>query len=174
MKFRLHRINWNLATALILAGLVGGCATSSKEDEKISTIRLHLEVNPQMVKRSMEVTVLRAHPVKLTVAEEPMIHEGYVDKAEIVTDGGTHSIRLTFDDSGRRMLVAETAAHLGKRVAVSAQFPELRWLAAPAIKGINTNGVFTFTPDADLAECRRLVDGLNIVIEKRKKEEWLK
>lgn len=174
MKFRLHRINWNLAAGLLLASLVGGCATSSKEDENISTIRLHIEVNPQIVKRSIEVSVLRAHPVKLTVAEEPLIHEGYVDKAEIVTAGGTHSIRLTFGDSGRRMLVADTAANLGKRVAVAAQFPDLRWLAAPVITKITTNGVFTFTPDADLEECRRLVDGLTIVIEKRKKEDWLK
>ena len=174
MKFRSHRINWNLAAGLLLASLVGGCATNSKEDENLATIRLHMEVNPLVVRRSMEVSVLRAHPVKLTVAEDEVLHEGNLDKAELSTDGGTHSIRLTFDDSGRRMLVAGSAANLGKRVAVAAHFPDLRWLAAPMITKINTNGVFTFTPDADLAESRRLVDGLTIAIEKRKKEDWLK
>ncbi len=174
MKFRLKVINWNLAAALALTGLLSGCATSSKKEEDISTIRLHFEANPQLVRRNIEVSVLRSHPMKLTVAEEPLVHEGYLDDVEIVNDGSTHRLRLTFDDSGRRLLETETAASMGKRIAVAAQFPDLRWLAAPVITRINTNGIFTFTPDADLEECRRLVDGLKIVIEQRKKDTWLK
>jgi len=175
MKFRFRVINWNLAAALALGGLLAGCASrSKKKDEEISTIRLHFEVNPQLVRRSIEVSVLRAQPMKLTVAEEPLVHEGYLDEVAIINDGSTHQLRLKFDDRGRRLLETETAGSLGKRIAVAAQFPDLRWLGAPVITRINTNGVVTFTPDADLAECRRLVDGLKLVIEQRKKDTWLK
>lgn len=175
MKFRYRVINWNLAIALALTAVLAGCASSSKKkDKEISTIRLHFEVNPQLVRRNMEVSVLRAHPMKLTVAEEPLVHEGYLDEVTIVDDGSTHSIRLQFDDSGRRLLETESAVSIGKHVAIGAQFPELRWLAAPLITRINTNGVVTFTPDANLEECRQLVDGLKLAIEKRKKDTWLK
>ncbi len=174
MKFRFRVINWNLAALVALAALLPGCASSSKKkEEEIATIRLHFEVNPQLVRRNLEVSVLRSHPIKLTVAEEPLVHEGYLNEAEIVNEGSTHSIRLVFDDSGRRLLETETAASMGKRIAVVGQFPDLRWLAAPVISRINTNGVFTFTPDADLEECRRLIDGLKIVIAKRKRESWI-
>lgn len=174
MKFRLKVINWNLAAALALGGLLAGCASrSKKKEEEISTIRLHFEVNPQLVRRSIEVSVLRAQPMKLTVAEEPLVHEGYLNDVEIVNDGSSHQLRLQFDNAGRRLLETETAASLGRRIAVAAQFPDLRWLAAPMITRINTNGIVTFTPDADLEECRRLVDGLKLVIEQRKKDSWI-
>jgi len=174
MKFSLGLINWNLVVLLGLGAASGGCATRSERDQEIATIRLHFEANPAMVRRSMEATVLRAHPVTITVAEEPLVHEGYLDAAEIVTTGGTHQLRLTFDDSGRRLLETETAIHRGKRVAVIAQFPEARWLGAPVITGTIRDGVFVFTPDASLEECRRLVDGLNRVIQDRKRNDWLK
>lgn len=172
MKFRFRPINWNLALALALALGAAGCASSSRKDEQISTIRLHFEVNPQMTRRSIEVAVLRAHPVRLTVAEEPLVHEGYLNAAEILSSGGTHSIKLTFNPAGKRLLETETAVNLGRRLAIFAQFPEPRWLAAPVITGRNTDGTITFTPDASLEECRRLIDGLNLVIAERKKDKF--
>ena len=172
MKFRFRLINWNLALALALALGAAGCASSSKKDEKISTIRLHFEVNPQMVRRSIEVAVLRAYPVRLTVAEEALVHEGYLNAAEIISSGETHSIKLTFDPAGQRLLETETAVSLGKRIAIFAQFPDPRWIAAPVVTGRNAEGTITFTPDASLEECRRLIDGLNLVIAKRKKDKF--
>ena len=172
MKFRFRRINWNLALFLVLTLGAAGCASTSKKDEKISTVRLHFEVNPQMVQRSIEVSVLRAHPLRLTVAEEALVHEGYLSAAEIISSGGTHSLKLTFDPAGKRLLETETAVSLGKRIAIFAQFPEPRWLAAPVVTGRNAEGTITFTPDASLEECRRLIDGLNLVIAKRKKDRF--
>lgn len=174
MKFWLRHSNWNLVIALALSLLLVGCATDANDPQKISTIRLHLEVNPQMVRRNMVATVLRAHPEKITVAEEPLLHEGYVDAADIVSEGDTFAIRLKFDDQGSRILANYTAINIGKRMAVLAQFPEIRWLAAPVITGRITNGVFTFTPDASLEECRRIVDGLEVVIRHRKKDSVFK
>jgi len=175
MKFRFRLINWNLAAWLAVLAVAPGCAsTPPDEDTEISTIRLHFEVNPQLVRRNTEVSVLRVQPMKIFVAEEPLVHEGYLDTVELVNEGSTHRIRLQFDDAGKRLLETETAVNLGKRIAVGAQFPDIRWLAAPVITRINTNGAFAFTPDADLEECRRLVDGLKKVIEQRKKDTWLK
>jgi len=173
MKFWFRLSNWNLAATLALGGLLAGCATGSKEDQ-LSTIRIHLEVNPLMERHNMTATVLRAHPIDLIVAEEPLVHEGFLDEAGIVTSGDTFSLRLKFDDTGSRLLANYTAINLGKRMAVMAQFPESRWLAAPVISGRITNGVVMFTPDADLAETRRLIDGLNLVIHDRKKHSLLK
>jgi hypothetical protein len=172
MKFRFRLINWNLALTLALALGAAGCASSSKKDKQISTIRLHFEVNPQMVRRSIEVSVLRAHPLRLTVAEQPLVHEGYLNAAEIISSGGTPSIKLTFNPAGKRLLETETAVSLGKHIAIFAQFPEPRWLAAPVVTGRNTDGTITFTPDASLEECRRLIDGLNLVIAERKKDKF--
>lgn len=174
MKFWQPCINWNLAGALVLSGLLMGCASQSKRDEKLSTIRLHLEVNPLMERRTMIATVLRAHPVRFTVAEEPLLHEGYLDDVQIVTQDNMPALRLKFDDFGAQILANYTAINIGKHIAVMAQFPEPRWLAAPVITHRITNGVFTFTPDADLAECRRIVDGLNLVIHDRKKDSFFK
>jgi len=174
MKFRFRAINWNLAIALALACLMSGCASNSKKkEEEISTIRLHFEVHPQLQRRNMEVSVLRAHPVKLIVAEEALVHEGYLNEVSLLDEDGSHRIRLKFDDSGRRLFETETAVNLGKHIAVFAQFPESRWIAAPVVKGRISDGVFVFTPDMDLAEARRLVDGLKRVIEKRKKDSWI-
>lgn len=179
MKFRFHASNWNLAALLALLAAAAGCASTPKdkdkdEDKEIATIRLHFEVNPQVVRRNMEVSVLRAQPMKLFVAEEPLVHEGYLDRAEVVEEDGIPRIRLKFDDAGRRLLETETAVNRGKRIAVGAQFPDIRWLAAPVITRINTNGVFAFTPDADMEECQRLVKGLNLAVEQRLKNSWFK
>lgn len=175
MKFRFPLINWNLTVLLGALAFASGCASNGEKKEKeISTIRLHFEVNPQMVRRSMEVSILRAHPMKLTVSEEALVHEGYLDEVALLNEGSTHQLRLRFDDGGRRLLETETAVNIGKRIAVAAQFPNPRWLGAPVITRINTNGVFTFTPDADLEECRQLVDGLKRAIEQRQKNTWIK
>lgn len=178
MKFWSRLINWKLvggAPLLVLAiVLAAGCASRAKHDEKLSAVRLHLEVNPQMERKNMIATVLRSQPVKLTVAEEPFLSEVDLESAEIVTEDDTPALRLKFDDSGSRLLGNVTAVNLGKRIAVMALWPQPRWLAAPMISKRITNGVFTFTPDADIDECRRIVDGLNLVVKDRKKSSVFK
>ena len=172
MKFWSRTSNSNLAFALLALALAAGCASrQKKKDEEISTIRLHMEVNPQMVRRNMQVSILRAQPVLITVGESYVMHEGYLNRAEIIEANGVHNVRLQFVSSGSRLLETETSVNLGRRLAVFAQFPEGRWLAAPVVSSRITNGVFTFTPDANLEETRRLVDGLNLVIEKRRKQD---
>jgi hypothetical protein len=79
---------------------------------------------------------------------------------------------LKFNDAGQRALLNYSAVNVGKRIAVVAQFPESRWLAAPKITRSITDGTLTFTPDADLDECRRIVDGLNLVVQEQKKQ-WM-
>ncbi|HAV63932.1 MAG TPA: hypothetical protein DCY13_16395 [Verrucomicrobiales bacterium] len=172
MMTRLAAFNMKFLLALVLAagGFSAGC--SSKEDKKISTIRLHLEVNPQMVRRSHPVPILRGEPVMVNVEDVPFLYEAYVDQAEVVQNPGGYEIKLVFNKSGSWLLENITADNQGKRIAIMAQFPESRWLAAPIIRGRIAGGVLQFVPDASLEETRRIVDGLNLTIEKRKRNSW--
>jgi preprotein translocase subunit SecD len=173
MKFGLRLSNWNLAALVVAALVAGGCATKSDKEQEIATLRLHLEVNAEMVRRNVVAQVPRSNPVNITVAEEPLLHEGYIEEAQIVSDGDTHRITIRYDDQGARVLNNYTAINIGKHVAVMGQFPETRWLAAPVITRRISDGVFTFTPDASLEESRRLVDGLTQLVKDRKKDSWI-
>ena len=95
MKFWSRTSNSNLVFALLALALAAGCASrQKKKDEEISTIRLHMEVNPQMVRRNMQVSIVRAQPVLITVGESYVMHEGYLNRAEIIEANGVHNVRL--------------------------------------------------------------------------------
>lgn len=171
MMSRLPVINMNLALVLMAGLLAAGC--TSKDDEKLATVRLHLEVNKEMNRRSQEISVLRSHPVLINVEDAPFLHEGYIEEIELIESNGGHEIRLKFNQSGTWMLENITAGNYGKRIAVMAQFPETRWVSATVIRGRVSNGIYQFAPDADLEETRRIVDGMNLTLEKRKRQNWI-
>ncbi len=176
MKSCYRAINIYLLMAAVLVAVVSGCSSKKKEEEikKQAVIRLHLEVNPEVVRRSQEVAIIRSHPMIFNMSDDFILHEGYLDSAKLVeTPEGGYAITLQYNQQGAWTLRNVTSVNIGKHVGVSCQFyPETRWLAAPVIDRPITNGVFSFTPDATREEARRIVDGLTFTVEKRKKESF--
>lgn len=159
----------NICFGLLLAFFLTGCGSAGKneEDEKISTIRLHLEEPAAVEGRTMTARVLRSAPIELTVGSQPFLHEGYVDGARLITSDSGPTIVIQFNSSGALYLENLTAVSIGKRIVIGAQFPEPRWIAAPMITRRIGDGRLTFTPDANEDEARRLVDGLNELVQRR-------
>lgn len=176
MKSRFRTFNIYLLLILLGVGFLTACKNKEEEEKKKAVIRLHLEVDPNVVRRSSPVPILRSSPILINVADDFIVHEGYIETATLVdSPGGGYAISLTYDQSGAWTLQNVTSGALGKHVAVYAQFyPEPRWLAAPLLTRPITNGVFNFTPDATREEAQHIVDGVNYVIKKRKDQSYWK
>jgi hypothetical protein len=175
MKSPFRTINIYLLGGAVLVVALAGCQAKKDEDlKKQAVVRLHLEVKKEVVRRSTEVDIIRSHPIRLNMSDDFVLHEGYLEAATMVdTPEGGYAIKLEYNQQGAWTLRNVTSVNTGKHIGVSAQFyPETRWLAAPIIEHPITNGVFSFTPDASREETRKIVDGLNYTVEKRKKESF--
>ncbi|MCL5098892.1 MAG: hypothetical protein M1608_15430 [Candidatus Omnitrophica bacterium] len=171
MKSWLSRFNIYLLAGLLAA--TAGCQTGGqdKDDKKVSTLRLQLEVNADGSGRNGPVKILRNDPVIINVENAPFLTEVDVEKAEVIDEPGSSAIKVQFKaPDGVRLLEMVTTANKGKRIAVFSQFGDARWLAAPLISQSITNGVFIFTPDANREETERIVLGLNNVAKEIKKK----
>jgi len=166
MNKRPGRFNLYLAVAALSLGL-GGCQTGdSGKKKEISTLRLHLEVNPDGTGYSHAVPVFRENPVMVNVEKSPFLTEANVAEATVLHVMGGYVIQLQFDRRGQWLLDQYSTANKGRRVAIFSQFGQPareRWLAAPVMAQRITNGTLVFTPDATREEAESLVRGLNNV-----------
>ena len=171
MKIRWNRFNIYLSTALVL-GLACGCSTSRHKEKKVySTLRIHIEVNPDAARLSNPVLV---HGFSVNVQTEPIITEANVKRAKVIDVLGGFEISLQFDRQGSWLLEQYTSAGRGKHLAIFSQWsssPENKlnkgkWLASPYIPTHITDGMLMFTPDATREEADQLVLGLNNVARK--------
>ncbi|MCX6904372.1 MAG: hypothetical protein NTW03_13015 [Verrucomicrobia bacterium] len=155
--------------------LAMGCSTpdtyESKEDDpskQLTVLRLHIETTADAMGRSAEVPVFRARPVMVTIEREAFLTEQHVISAELVDEPGGFSLLLEFEREGRWNLESYTAGHLRRRIAIFAGFPHERWLGAPVITKVISDGKLKFTPDATREEAVRIVRGLNNMARKVK------
>ena len=153
---------------------------TEKEDKKVkkikdkwaSTLRFHLEVNPDGTNRNYPIHVMREDPITINVNGEPLLTEAQMEKAELLDVMDTPTIKIIFSDpEGVRSLEYVTTAYKGQRLAIYSDFGQKRWLAAPQINKRIADGIFLFTPDANKEECERIVRGLNNMIVKIKKKK---
>lgn len=177
MRATMKTVAATINTYLLVVGLVVviGCqsAEERKRSRELSTIRLHLEVNPDTTGRSAPVPVFREAPLLVNIEKESFLDEGNLERAWVEDAIGGFVIKLQFNSTGKLMLDGVTAGNKGRRIAVASQFPELRWVAAPRITGRLAEGVIGFTPDATREEADRIVRGLNNVIAKVKKRSFI-
>jgi len=161
------RVLWfNTYLPLVLA-LSTGCATNQnpgkakpgKNEE--TSLRLHLEVNPDGSDRSGPVSIGREHPFLLNVEKNAFVTEFQIENASVVEGFGGFSIAIQFNKQGTFLLEMQTTANKGRHLAISSEFGEMRWLAAPLITRSLADGKLIFTPDASRAEAERIVNGLN-------------
>lgn len=163
---------FNIYLGLLLASVIAaGCQTAAKKSKGISTLRLHLEVNPDGMDNNKPVPVYRGSPVMINVETTPFLHEANVSNAQVVEATGGFAIQIQFNAFGARLLEQYSTAHKGKRFAIFSQFGETadqsRWLGAPLVSRNITDGLFIFTPDATRQEAERIVSGLNIVAQQQ-------
>lgn len=145
-----------------------------KKKKAKSTLRVHLEVPRDGSNRNEDITVLRSNPMVINVEKEPILDQFHLAGAKVVQGLGGIEIELTFDSNGRTILQNITAANRGRRLAIGSDFDKKRrWLAAPMITRLLSDGTLRFTPDASPEEIEILVAGLiNMAEIKKKKNEF--
>lgn len=162
MKSPWHGINNYLASALLLAILAGCASTDSSSQRKAqAVVQLFLEAEFDTGDKTEVVPIYRSAPVPIRIFKAPFLDSGSLIDASVVDTVGGFSIVLKFDFHGKLALEHASTAYKGNRIAVHAQFPERRWLAAPRVSTRITDGVLAFTPDATREEAERIVRGLN-------------
>ena len=121
--------------------------------KEASTFRLHLESSAADADHSQEVPLYRANPIMVRVEKSPLqIDEGSIAQAMVLDIEGGFLIKIQLDKRGTWVLENITASNLGKRLVIHSQFGSDRWLAAPVIQRRISDGVLTFTPDANRDE----------------------
>jgi hypothetical protein len=171
MNFYAGRFNLYLLLLLMFSLAFDGCATSKKKKhEPLGGIRVHIENSANAAGEGQTVSVLRADPVLVTIAKDPVLTEADLLRADLIETPGGFSIELKFDETAAWTLEQFSAAYSGKHFVIYGQWGEKlkdgRWLAAPLITGRNASGVLAFTPDMTRDEAHQLVLGLNDVAKK--------
>ncbi len=171
MLIRGHRFNLYL-TAVLALGLVCGCHTEKSKREKVlATLRLHQEIQNDPTGKSEVVIVHRDPEVKLRIDKQAFLTGSAVKEAKVIDVLGGFALTLQFDRQGTWLLEQYAADSRGRHIAIFSQFVEPgeeklnqgRWLAAPLMSNVITNGLLTFTPDSTREEADQIALGLNNV-----------
>ena len=170
-----NRFNIYLAVGVALI-LACGCRTEEGKKKHVeSTLRLHLEALPDTTGHTESISVLREHPVPITIEKSAFLSEAQVAESKVVEGTGGFALSIKFNRQGGWLLEQYTAANHGKRIAVfsafcanpDAKLNEGRWLAAPVINKRIADATLTFTPDATREEAEAIALGLHNVAEKQ-------
>ena len=165
MKVRARQFNIYL-TVMAASALLAGCETT-KPHGPVSALRVHLEANADTTGTSQSVSVLRADPVIVTIAQQPILTEANIIATKVIDAPGGFAVEIRFDETGTWILEQYSAANPGRHLIIFGQWGEKlangRWLAAPLITHRIANGALAFTPDLSRPEADRLVLGLNNV-----------
>ena len=172
MKIQPERFNIYLLLVALGMGLCACHTSESGKKKELSTLRLHLEANPDGTGSSEAVPVFRESPVLVNVEKTPFLTEANVAEAKLLDVMGGYAIQLQLDRRGSWLLDQYSAANKGRRIAIFSQFgvpAQARWLAAPVLTQRITNGFLVFTPDATKEEAEGIVRGLNNVATQEQK-----
>lgn len=168
MKVYTSRFNLFLALSVLLVSLCG-CGTFSKKDVPMAAMRVHIEVSPDTAenwaKDTETIKVLRADPVEVTVDKTPILTEGNIVAAKVISTPDAPAIEVRFDDNGTFILEQYSAANPGRHFVIYGEWgkdlKQGRWLAAEYISHRINDGILSFTPDMSRDEANQLVEGLN-------------
>src|SRR5688572_21750815 len=104
MKIGFGSFNSYLVFALLM--IICGVACETIGDKKsgettkgkeATTLRLHLEVNPDGTDHTMRVPIFREQPVLLSIHKEYFLNEGDVQEAAVVETVGGYALMIQFD-----------------------------------------------------------------------------
>jgi len=169
MKVWARQFNIYLMLAATL-GLLCGCSSlTNKPHGPTAALRVHIEASHDSLAldTGQTVSVLRADPVLVTIAKDPILTEANIIAAKLIEAPGGFALEVRFDETGTWVLEQYTAANPGSHLVIFGQWGEKldngRWLAAPIITHRIANGVLAFTPDMSHSEAEQLVTGLDNV-----------
>lgn len=168
MVIRAWRFNTYLCLALLLAAALG-CQTTTPEEKQQkkqkAVLRVHLEAAADGTPFNQPVSIGRTSPIAVNIHRNPFLTEENVAEARIIEAVGGFALQIQFDQRGTWLLEQYTGSNPRRRLAIYTQFGEdlefARWLAAPMIYQRISNGLLTFTPDADREETEKISHGLN-------------
>ena len=130
--------------------------------KRSSTIRLHMETEPNSGASSGKIKLLREHPVTLNVEKDAFTDEGFIEEARIIDTVGGYMLMLKFNTRGALRMQMWTVSKPGRHIAVWSRWNKgARWLGAPLPPRAIEDGVLYFTPDATREEAEWIRDGLN-------------
>jgi len=166
---------FNTYLFLLAVTLLAGCKTSEERarDEVVATFRLHLETT---LGTGGSTAVIEIAGVQLAINNAPFLDETSVTNAVVVdTRDGGFAIQVQYNRHGTLVLDAVTTENRGRHFAIFTQFgpsklAQQRWLGAPYIGSTLAVGVLIFTPNSTREEAEQVVQGLNNVAKKFKKE----
>ena len=148
---------------LLVAGCSGFHLFHHKKDQ-IGILRVHIESESSIQGATKSISVLRAQPVVVNIATDPILTEADVSGARLLDSPGGFAVEIKFDETAGWRLEQYSSANPGKHMAIFAQWSEKqtdgRWLAAPIIVRRMASSSLTFTPDASHAEMEQWVKGL--------------
>jgi hypothetical protein len=166
---RVYALRFNLFLLVAaLSPLLGGCGSLGHQ-ESLSTVAIFVSVAPntgRAFKGSTEtVSVLRSDPVQVTIDKQPILTEGNVVAAKVISTPAAPGIELRFDPMGTVVLEQTSATNPGGHFVVYGQWGKdlknKRWLMAPLITTRIHDGILSFTPDMSRDEANEFVLGLN-------------
>ena len=150
-----------------------------KASDRYAVIRYHLETTDDG--NGPKAEVIRSRPQLIPIQKMPFFDERDVASADLIeTPDGGFIVQIEGTEHGRNALEMATVSANGRRVAIYGQWmtdsetPEIRWIAAPMIRGTVRNGTLRFSVDCDRTEAQMLVDGLNNVAVKLKNRPKIK
>ncbi len=162
MNFYRRRFNLYFWPAALL--LVSGCALWESANHPVAALRVHIEGGPGASGASETVSVIRSHPVAVTIAGNALLSESDVIAARLIESGNNFVIELQFDEIAGWALEQYTAVSPGKHLVIFGQWgkkpEESRWLAAPFINRRVAGGMLIFTPDMSREEAEKFIKGL--------------
>lgn len=169
MMIRRCPYNIYLLAALALPFFCGCQSDSYLLKKQLSTLRVHIEVNPDGTDKVQTVPIYRAHPVSVTVLKTPFLTEANVAEAAVVDQPGGFALQIKLDRQGKWLLEQYTTGSRGKHIAIFSEFvtgprdkkAQGRWLAAPVLSQRIKDGVLSFTPDATREEAVNIALGLS-------------
>ena len=166
MVIRPSRFNIYLLLAAALITLVGCKTFSSKSKKQIATLRVHLEAPHDPSEMTERVSVLRASPISVKIEKTPFLNETHVALASVIEANEEFIVSIQLNQQGQRLLEQYSSNNPQRRFAIRSQFRQGtnvfdRWLAAPLITRRISDGVLSFSPDADREETGIFVEGLN-------------
>lgn len=166
---------FNIYFMLAALTFLCGCQ-SDKNDSALGIMRIHLEVPADKFGTTQTIPIIRAAPVMISIAKEPILSEAKITAASLIETPGGYAISVKFDETSSLMLEQYSASNVGKHFAIFCQWgkkaDEGRWIAAPLITHHIADGVLSFTPDTSREEAELIVAGLNNMAKKTHSSGW--
>ncbi len=186
---------WILTLCGISSLLLQGCATTSSSDDselskeekkalkeeekanrdKYSLVKFFLETPQGSNNKVQEVEVYRAYPEKIYIGTREFLDERDFEEVNIIdTPDGGFMIEFILTAEGSGILQNITGRYRGRRMVIFANFGDPRYLGAPKIDRLITDGNIRITPDASREEAERFALGMkNTIRQIKRKAQWL-